>query len=191
MDAFDWHRDYGNANWDIRHRFVTSVVYDLPSLAGRSSLLRWTLGDWQANGIFTAQTGQPFNVLISPDQANIGRGNQRPDLVGTPHANCGAGHVTGCIDATAFALPAQYVFGTAGRNLLFGPGLVNMDFSIFKDFPIKERFKFQFRAEMFNIFNHPNFANPSGLTFGTTSFGNITSTTTDNRDIQFGAKLIF
>jgi len=194
MDAFDWHRDYGNANWDIRHRFVTSVVYDLPSLAGRSSLLRWTLGNWQANGIFTAQTGQPFNVLISPDQANIGRGNQRPDLVGTLHANCGAGHLTGCIDATAFAPPGQYVFGTAGRNLLFGPGLVNMDFSIFKDFPIKERFKFQFRAEMFNIFNHPNFANPanpSGLTLGTTSFGSITSTTTDNRDIQFGAKLIF
>jgi len=201
MDAYDWHRDYGNANWDIRHRFVTSIVYDLPSLSGKEALLRWTLGNWQANTIVTAQTGQPFNVLISPDQANIGRGNQRPDLVGTPHENCGSGHLTNCIDPSAFALPAQFTFGSAGRNILYGPGLVNFDFSLFKDFPIKERLKLQFRAEMFNIFNHPNFANPNatcstfdpltGLCVSTGSFGRVTQTTTDNRDIQFGLKLVF
>jgi len=190
MDAFNWHRDYGNANWDIRHRFVASVVYDLPSPNGKNAFLRWTLGNWQANTIFTAQTGQPFNVLISPDQAHIGRGNQRPDVVGVPTENCGSGHITHCIDSAAFALPASGTFGSAGRNILYGPGLVDADFSIFKNFPIKERLKFQFRAEMFNIFNHPNLANPSA-TWNTSSFGNITSTTTDNRDIQFGAKIIF
>jgi len=65
-----------------------------------------------------------------------------------------------------------------------------MRFLDLQNFPIKERLKFQFRAEMFNIFNHPNLANPSA-TWNTSSFGNITSTTTDNRDIQFGAKIIF
>lgn len=183
-------RGGGNANWDIRHRLVASVLYNLPSFSGHNEWMRWTLGNWQLNGIFTAQTGMPLTVLIGPDQANIGRGNQRPDLVGAAHIDCGSGHLVGCIDPTAFALPAQYTFGDLGRNTLYRPGLVNLDFSVFKDFPIKERLKFQFRAEMFNFFNHPNFANP-GNTFGTSSFGNITSTVTDNRDIQFGGKLIF
>jgi len=89
-------------------------------------------------------------------------------------------------------LPAPFTFGNAGRNLIFGPGLVNADFSLFKIIPIKERTRLQFRAEMFNIFNHPNFANPGNpATWNTASFGNITQTTTDNRDIQFGAKFIF
>jgi hypothetical protein len=165
----------------------------LPSLSGRSSLVRWTLGNWQVNGIFTAQTGIPFNVILPTDVASIGRPNQRPDLVGKPNADCGSGHVIHCIDATAYATPAAFTFGNEGRNILHGPGLVNADFSVFKDFPIKERMKVQFRAEMFNIFNHPNFSNPN-TTFNaspTSSFGNITSTTTDNRDIQFGAKFIF
>ena len=190
MNDFDWHRDYGSANWDIRHRFVASFVYDLPAFKGHSSLVQWTLGNWQANGIFTAQSGMPFNVIISPDQANIGRPNQRPNIIGTPSANCGSGHLIGCIDSSAFALPDPFTFGNAGRNILTGPGLTNVDFSIFKDFPIYERFKFQFRAEMFNIFNHPNFGNPN-TTWNTGSFGNITATLTDNRDIQFGGKLIF
>jgi len=110
--------------------------------------------------------------------------------VGTPSADCGSGHLVGCIDSSAFALPAQFTYGNAGRNILVGPGLVGADFSVFRDFPIKERLKFQLRAEMFNIFNHPNFGNPN-TTWNTGSFGNITQTTTDNRDIQFGAKLVF
>jgi len=190
MNDYDWHRDYGNANWDIRHRFVTSSIYDMPYFLQSNSFLRWTLGNWQANGIFTAQSGVPFNVIIAPDQANIGRPNQRPNIVGTPSDNCGSGHLIGCINSAAFALPAQFTFGNAGRNILYGPGLVDADFSLIKDFPIKERARFQFRAEVFNIFNHPNLGNPN-TTWKTGSFGNITQTVTDNRDIQFGAKFIF
>ena len=73
MNPYNWRQDYDNANWDIRHRFVTSFIYDLPRLNGTNSVLRWTLGSWQANGIFTAQSGIPINVIIAADQANIGR----------------------------------------------------------------------------------------------------------------------
>jgi hypothetical protein len=157
MNDYDWHLDYGSANWDIRHRFVTSFIYDLPRLNGTNLVLRWTLGNWQANGILTAQSGIPFNVIVPPDPANIGRPNQRPNVVGIRSDNCGSRHLIGCINSAAFALPAPFTFGNAGRNILYGPGLVDADFSLFKDFPIKERAKLQFRIEMFNIFNHPNF----------------------------------
>ena len=190
MNAYDWHRDYGSANWDIRHRFVASFIYDLPGLKNQNWLVRGALGGWQINDITTIQSGTHFDVEIAKDLANVGRGHQRPDLVGKPSAECNAGHLNGCIDSSAFALPAPYTFGNFSRNYFSGPGLVNTDFSLVKNFPIKERAKFQFRAEFFNAFNHPQFANPDG-TFGTGSFGTITSTTGDNREIQFGAKFVF
>jgi hypothetical protein len=152
--------------------------------------VRAALGGWQTNGIVTLQTGFPFNVIISPDQANTGVGNQRPNLVSTPTSNCGDAHLTNCINSAAFALPARYTYGNAGRNLLYGPGLQNVDFSLFKDFRFTESVKLQFRSEFFNLFNTPAFSNP-GATFGTSTFGSITSTKRDNREIQFALKLVF
>src|SRR5262249_61249848 len=106
--------------------------------------------------------------------------------------NCGGAHLTSCISTAAYALPPTgfYVYGNEGRNLLHGPGLVNVDYSLFKNFPIKERMKLQFRVELFNALNHPNFNNPAA-TFGNGNFGFITSTSAENRDIQFGLKLAF
>ncbi len=190
MNAYNIYGDYGDANWDIRHRFVASVVYELPKLSGQNAVVRAILGNWQINDITTLQSGMPINVGIAGDVANSGRANQRPDVVGTPSAHCNSSHLTNCIDASAFAMPAAFTFGNARRNLLTGPSLLNTDFSLFKDLPITERAKFQFRAEFFNIFNHPQLANPNS-TFGTSSFGSITSIVADNRDIQFGAKLVF
>jgi hypothetical protein len=190
MNPFNVPGDYGNANWDIRHRFVASVVYDLPSFNGRNALLHWVLGGWQINDITTLQSGTPFNVVIPDDVANIGRPNQRPDLVGRPSADCNSSHLTNCIDATAFAVPAPFTFGNFRRNQLYGPSLLNTDFSLFKNIPLGERAKFEFRAEFFNLFNHPQLANPSS-TFGAGDFGSITSTNADNRDIQFAAKIVF
>ena len=139
------------------------------------------------------QTGFPFNVISPVDSANTSSGGTaRPDLISKPSSNCGDAHLTGCISPAAFALvpTGVYRYGNAGRNLLFGPGLFDMDYSLFRNIPIKERLRLQFRAEFFNVFNHPNFGNPS-TTFNTSSFGSITGTTTDNRDIQFGLKLSF
>jgi len=108
---------------------------------------------------------------------------------------CGRGHLVGCIDATAFTIadlyPAvqNFAYGSAGRNILRGPGAEEVTFSVAKTFPIKERVRFQFRFETFGLFNHTNFANPSAV-INTSSFGSIVSAT-GTRNIQLGGKLNF
>jgi len=194
MNPYNWRADYGNANWDIRHRFIGSFTYELPFFkAASNGFLRQSLGGWQTNGIVTLQGGIPFNVTMSTDVANTGASNQRPNLVATPSSNCGNGHLVNCISTASYVLPASFTYGNEGRNLLYGPGLSNVDFSLFKNFSLVERLRLQFRAEFFNFFNTPSFKNPSTtLNFSNTaSFGNITSTLHDNRQIQFGLKLLF
>ena len=197
MIPYDWRADYGNSNWDIRHRFLATFVYDIPFFGVSNPVVRGAFAHWQLNGIITLQTGFPFNVTTGTDTANTSSsGTYRPDLVHPATDNCGRGHLVGCIDATAFSLanlfpanPANYAYGNAGRNLLHGPGSETVNASLFKNFPIKERLKFQFRFETFALLNHANFSNPSA-TFNTSSFGNITSAS-GNRNIQLGAKLIW
>jgi hypothetical protein len=194
---YNWKDDYGNSNWDIRHRFVASFVYDIPFFAVSNPVLKGIFTKWQGNGIVTIQSGLPFNVSTGTDTANTGSsGTYRPDLLHTPTDDCGRGHLVGCIDATAFTVndlypitPTNYAYGTAGRNLLHGPGAQTVNFSLFKNFPIKERLKFQLRFESFALFNHTNFGNPSA-TINTSSFGNITGAS-GNRTIQFAGKLQF
>ncbi len=192
-----WKADYGNSNWDIRHRFVATFVYDIPFFAVSNPLVKGIFTKWQSNGIITLQTGFPFNVSTGTDTANTASsGTYRPDLVHAATDDCGRGHLVGCIDASAFTVadlypinPNNYAYGNAGRNLLHGPGAETVNFSLFKNFPIKERMKFQFRFETFALFNHANFGNPSA-TINTSSFGNITGAS-GNRNIQLGAKLMF
>jgi hypothetical protein len=194
---YDWKDDYGNSNWDIRHRFVASFVYDIPFFAVSNPIVKGAFTHWQSNAIITLQTGIPFNVTTGTDTANTASsGTYRPDLLHTPTDGCGRGDLVGCIDATAFTVadlypitPTNYAYGNAGRNLLHGPGAETVNFAVFKNFPIKERLKFQIRLETFALFNHTNFSNPSA-TINTSSFGNITSAT-GNRNIQLGAKLQF
>jgi hypothetical protein len=142
------------------------------------------------NGIITTQTGFPFNVVVPGDPANTGATNQRPNLVGKASSNCGQGHLTACIGTAAFTLPGQYSYGNAGRNLLRGPSRATVDVSIFKNFPVRERATLQLRGEFFNALNHPSFSNPNA-TFNTAGFGNITATSTNNRQIQLAAKVTF
>ncbi len=202
MDPFNWRLDYSNANWDIRHRWVSSFTYQLPLLKGaKYAAERLVLGGWQANGIFIVQSGIPINVTIPTDQANVGLSGQRPNVVAAPSANCGNNHLVNCINIASYQLPTLYTYGDAGRNMLYGPGFRNLDFSMFKSFAIKEKTRIEYRAEFFNLFNTPNFSNPNGglpsLTPGTYtysapgSFGNITSTANNNRSIQMALKFVF
>jgi hypothetical protein len=195
MNPYNWRLDYGNSNWDIRHRFETSFVYDIPFFQISNPVLNTVFAHWQANGIWTIQTGIPFNVSVASDTANTNsNGAYRPNLIGTPSDNCGDGHLSNCISTSAFALipTGVYQYGSAGRNLLHGPPLFAMNLSFFKNFPIEERLRLQFRAELFNAFNEVNFANPNAV-FGTAAFGTIGALNANvpNRVIQFGAKLLF
>jgi hypothetical protein len=201
QDPYNWRQDYGNSNWDIRHRFVASYNYELPFFKGSNAVMRALLGHWQINGITTLQTGTPFRVFSGGDIANTGAADQRPNLIGPATANCGGGHLTNCFTTSAFAVPALYTYGSADRNILHGPGLVTTDLSLFKNIHLHGEGKIlQLRFESFNAFNRPNFANPNG-TFGVcsgqlcsgtlTTVGSITSTLIPNRQVQVAAKLLF
>jgi hypothetical protein len=191
MDPYNWKADYGNSNWDIRHRFVSSFVYDIPFFRTSNRAVNAAFSRWQLNGILTLQTGIPFNVSISTDRANTSsQGVQRPDLIAPASSDCGGGHLTNCIVSSSFVLPVQYTYGNAGRNVLHGPHLFTSDLSVFKNFAITERAKLQFRAEFFNFTNSPQFSNPNGV-WSTSAFGSISSTSVENRDVQFGLKLSF
>jgi outer membrane receptor protein involved in Fe transport len=197
LDPYWWKLDYGNAGWDIRHRVLISFNYSIPFFHTTNLLAKGVFTGWQANGIVTLQTGTPFNVSTGTDTANTSSsGTYRPDLVSAPSDNCGINHLVGCINSAAYSLaplypanPTGYGYGDEARNMLHGPGAQTVNFSMFKSFPIHERMHFTFRFETFNLFNHANFGNPSA-TFGTSSFGNITSAAA-SRSIQLGAKLAF
>jgi hypothetical protein len=209
MIQYDLKADYGNANWDIRNRFVATVTYALPVLDQYGAFTRAMIGGWQANVIFSAQSGMPINVGITDDRANVGGiGTQRPNYVHAPKSTCSRSSYTShtnvsCLDVTAYSLPALYTFGNVHRNDIAGPGQINTNFSMFKNFPLFERFSAQFRAEAFNLFNHPNPSNPSstlptansagGFTLvpGTTTFGTVTSAQNSGRVLQLAGKINF
>lgn len=196
MNPYNWRQDYGNAPFDIRHRFLATYIYSIPRFTTSNRFLQSAFGGWQLNGITTLQGGTPFNLSMNTDAANTSsQGAQRPNLLKTPVWNCGAGHLIGCIDKSAFAVPGNiaqgiFAYGNAGRNILRGPHLFNTDMSLFKSFQLKERLSFTFRAEAFNIWNNPEFSNPNANIEAAT-FGNITGTSVGARVIQLGGKLSF
>ena len=144
-------------------------------------------GGWQVNGIVTVLSGRPF----TPQYAAADVGQQRPDRVGDPRANIPAGLA---FNPAAFARPQAAddgdFYGNAGRNILIGPGFQNVDLSLFKTFTLKSRLRLQFRTEVFNILNHPNFQVPVFL-LDNTNVGTYTSTASNAREMQFALKLLF
>jgi Carboxypeptidase regulatory-like domain/TonB dependent receptor len=160
-------REYGNADFDVRHRFVFSYSYELPFGKGKrlggnaSGVLNQVIGGWQLAGITSASTGNYFTpVDIETDLSNSdGGGNvasaSRPDRIGDPNGKpCIAGTL---FNTCSFTTNKEFgAFGDAGRNIIRGPGFQNWDLSIFKTFPVNERYSFEFRAEFFNVWNHFN-----------------------------------
>jgi Carboxypeptidase regulatory-like domain/TonB dependent receptor len=155
---------------------------------------------WQLSGNLTAQSGSPWNVTVGFDQAGDAvAGSERPNLI-LPEGQAIVGNVSQWANPAAFSLPAPGTFGNLQRDFLPGPGIVTFDFATMKETQIKERFRLQFRAEFFNLFNHANFSLPNASAFvqaaagggiPNPTFGKITSTTTSSRQIQFALKLMF
>jgi len=186
--------DLAPSGFDQTHVFNTGYSYLLPG-GNMTSPLKWVIGGWQTTGIWTLETGRPFNITLPFDNANVGaRGTfQRPNVVGNPYPNgwtktYGPGGLY--FDPKAFAAAPPFQFGNLGRNVLRGPGFTNFDIGMFKNFNFTERLRLQYRAEFFNLFNNVNFSNP-GASFGTSNFGRSTNTQNQQRSIQMGLKLNF
>lgn len=192
--------DYAPADFDTRHIFTSFVSYDLPRFSNRYRLLT---DGWQINTLVTAHTGLPVNFRAGTDANGDGDTLDRIDLAGDPFANIPAAPNSTSVrwvNRDAFRSAAAGTTGNLGRNAIRGPGFVTVDPSLFKNFIITERLRIQFRAEMFNVFNRANYANPT-VTFNSGSFGLISNTRNGSsapglgfgepRNVQFGIKLLW
>lgn len=226
---FDQRTTRGLSDFDVSQNFVFSYTWELPSPNSSSKVTNWALGGWQLGGIYKASSGQPFTPLLGGDPlgtkldqssappnrvagCNPVNGNFKKEPSGLPlylNVNCfpvpiaPASLGTGCRPFPDTNTPnsCANLFGNAGRNIVIGPGLSKLDFSLFKNNRVRrisESFSVQFRAEFFNILNRANFASPTdNLTVFNqngnpiSSAGLLTSTQTTSRQIQFALKIIW
>jgi outer membrane receptor protein involved in Fe transport len=201
QDPYNLKGEIASADNDVRHNFVFSGLYRLPFGKGQAFFGNWgrvpeaVFGGWQINSIFIAHTGTPVNVIRNSN--NAGYEGLRPDLVGDPTIPRDQRTLLHYFNTAAFST-ARFDCGTcdplavgnAGRNLVVGPGYVNVDFSIFKEFAFTERFRLQTRLEAFNAFNTPHFSNPGGDMGNQSTFGQITNAGA-MRVFQIAGKIIF
>ncbi len=193
--------------FDARHSIHASAVYELPFGAGKPYLnepgmLRAIFGSWQMSTIATAHTGFPVDVTVDRSSADVPDGNtnnQRPDLVPGVSLTPPGGQTSWLwINPAAFAIPAAGTWGDAPRNLVRAPGVWQIDLSLARNIAISERMQLQFRAETFNIFNHPQYGIPQANISAGPVFGSIISTvntgpvgTGTPRQMQFALRLTF
>lgn len=192
QNFYDRAADRGLSGNHILHRFVWSSVYDLPFGKGRprsfrSPVLNQTLGNWSAGLIAEFRSGPPYGVIEQVNRTNAFSDSQRPNVAGDPVLPGGrsrAERVAQWFNTAAFAQAPEFAFGNAGRTNGYGPGAITADLSVLKDFSIRERHRLQFRTEMLNFMNRPNFGLPN-LNRGNAAFGRITSAS-PGRVIQLG-----
>lgn len=185
--------DRGNASFDLRHRMTIGYLYNLPFGKGRAYLNRGgaanlILGGWQTNGIATFQTGLPFTPTLQTPTTNCCA--SRPDRAASGALPSSQRTINRWFDPAAFTTPALYTFGNSGRNILYGPGRVNFDLSLFKEFLFRDTVKLQFRAEAFNAFNTPQFGLPNA-SIGNRLAGVISSVVGNPRQMQLALRLEF
>jgi hypothetical protein len=182
---------------DLKHILNVNMLYEIPVGTGKTfstghGVLDYILGNWQINNLFQTHSGSPFTPAISSDIANIGQG-----FLTTEHlnkvGNGGLSHKSPAewFNTADYAAPALYTFGTDGRNSVLGPAFWNLDTSLFREFPVGEGRKFEFRAEAFNLFNNANFGQPNNDLNAGNGFGTINSTANSARQLQLAGKFVF
>ncbi|MGA9641653.1 MAG: TonB-dependent receptor [Terriglobales bacterium] len=194
-DMVNQNHNHALSDFDRRHRFVGSYLYNLPdAYHGGSGLAKGLVNSWSVSGIVTLQSGVPFSILGADSlfaftQSDLAPGRTVASAIKSSNV---ADRLNAYFDTTAFVPPTPDTadFGTLGRNIIRGPKQIDTDFSIMKLVPIAEGQKVEFRAEFFNLFNNVNFANPVNVV-SSGNFGQIASTTTGPRVIQFALKYNF
>ena len=186
----------GLADYDIRHRFVLSYTYDLPFGRGKrfgaqmGGVANAVLGGWEILGIDAFQTGFPQTIRAGSGVSNSD-GQNRPDAVPGVSMIPANQDPSQWFNPAAFQTAVPGTFGNVGRNILEGPGQINIDLSIFKNFQIGERYRLQFRSEFFNLPNHPNFqGNSMSSNFDRSGAGRLTAAN-PSRQIQFALRLTY
>ena len=194
QDFYNRHLDKSLSPLDITHNLTFNTIWDLPAGPGmrylNSGPLSQIIGGWQLSVLGTLFTGPVYGVVTQQNTCECASaGPQRPNLLRDPDLSAGQRAVQRWFDTEAFEQPARFTFGNAARAVGRAPGRVNFEIGIMKNFPFKDRYRLQFRAEMFNAFNHPNFGIP-GTTFGAPTFG-VINRSDPGRIVQFGLKLYF
>ncbi len=200
QNSWDIPAEEGLADFNQTLRWVLSYDYLLPFgagqrlLGGANRVVNQFVAGWHFGGIYSLGSGFPFSPAMGYDTSNTGsQGLLRADQV-LPNGNLPRSQrsLNNWFNTNAYAIPAQYTFGDAGRNTLIGPDVNDWDVSLRKTFPIRESQNLEFRAEFFNFLNHPTFAQPDpAVTDGPGAFGVVTSTGADNREVQLALKYHF
>lgn len=201
QNSYDLAAEWGPAGCDIRHRFVTSMIYKIPFAASGGTskggrLAHRLFGNWQVSMIAQAQSGFPFTIGVVGDTANVGallnvnpiRANQVPGV--DPNLPSGERNASHWFNTAAFATPAAFTFGNVGRNTMTGPGLQKVDLALDKEIPVAAKDTLHLRVEAFNVLNHTNYATPERFV-NTPQFGTITMAATPARQIQFVVRYQF
>jgi hypothetical protein len=202
QDSTNLRSDHAPSDFDVRHRFVVSGIYELPFKGNRA------VEGWQFSLISQLQSGNPMDIITTVSSYNGVANSMRPNILGPVPVGIGSAAngnpqyfpALACTTPTAgclFQVPTG--FGNLGRNVIVGPGFADVDLALYKDTRITERLKAQFRADTFNLFNHPNFAQPNRIvsTAAGNTFGQISATRSpvgdsgSSRQIQLALKLIF
>ena len=203
LDTNDLHRDWGPSAYNIPHQASISGTYELPFGKGKAwannlgGVGNRLVSGWQFNTIVTLLDGFPFTPQVGSNRSGDGdtRNPDRPSLNPAFSGPVVLGNQNQWFNPAAFKLPTPGTYGNLGRGVYSGPGLAEVDASLFKSTAITERTNLQFRAEFFNVLNHTNLGTPNATVFSTGAIsptaGLITSTATTSRQIQFGLKLIF
>jgi hypothetical protein len=193
QNSYNLKNEKGLSGNDLAHVLAFGWTYEVPFGKGKkfsssSRAANAIIGGWQLNGLLQATSGVPFGVFYCGDTANVGRTDcyMRPNLVGDP--NVSNPTTTQWYNPKAFAVAANYTFGSAPRNFLRGDGLFNLDASIFRNFAITEKTRLQFRFEAFNITNTPTWGLPN-TNIQSGAAGTIGGTRSVERQLQFALKL--
>lgn len=196
QDPYNFNQDRGVSGFDLTQVMSLNWTYQLPFGPGKrfrsdSAVLNHIIGNWQLNSITTARSGQPYTLVISGDIANTGnaRNYMRVNLVGNPELSNPT--PAKWFNQSAFEAPAAFTFGNVGRNTLRSDGVLNFDFSVFRQFPLGEAKSLEIRIEAFNAFNSPVYGIPGRNFSGTGTFGRVLRTANDPRILQLGAKIVF